>query len=519
MAKQSIASDLMLPPRSRGETPSHWLREGIRRGILEGQLPSGTRLPSSRGIARLHGVARGTVVLVMDQLRLEGYLECMQGSGTYVSRALPDDMLRVSDRSRGRSPQPHAETQQAAHKDFAVSRYARRVKPFSYFIEPKSVAFRTNLPALDLFPTTLWAQVVSRRIRAAPTHLLLGCPASGYPPLRASIAEHLRTARGVVCDPEQIVVTSGVQEGVELAARLLLNPGDTVLAEDPGFQGAYAAFAAVGARVVPTGLDAEGFLPKPQDLRRARLIYVTPTHQFPTGVTMSLKRRMELLRWARAADAILFEDDYDSDFCYSGRPVPAILALDRHGSTILAGSFNKSMFPSLRLGYLVLPARLVETFTGAKAISTRQQPLLEQAAMHDFLAQGYYGAHVRRMRRIYAERLQCLVHHIHESLGEQLTLSSMEAGLQIMALLADGLCAEDVARTLAGRRVDVVPLCRYVHAQEHAAEALQIGFAAVDENSIRAGVQTLGLVLAEAKKHGAGPSPRMDQAAASNRTR
>jgi GntR family transcriptional regulator/MocR family aminotransferase len=472
------------------------LREGIRRRILDGHLRPGTRLPSTREIARVHGVARGTAVLAVDQLRLEGYLDCTQGSGTFVSRALPDGLLHMEGRRQ--------ECSVELHKEFPLSQYARRVKPFSYFVEPRSLAFRTNLPALDLFPTTLWAQVVSRRIRAAPASLLLGCTANGYAPLRASIAEHLRTARGVVCDPEQIVVTSGVQEGVELTARLLLNPGETVLAEDPGFQGAYAAFAAVGAQVIPIGLDAEGFRPGPEDLRRSRLMYVTPAHQFPTGVTMSLKRRMDLLSWARGVGAVIFEDDYDSDFRYSGRPVPAILGLDKHESVILAGSFNKSMFPALRLGYLVLPPRLVDPFTAAKAISTRQHPLLEQAAMHDFLSEGHFGTHVRRMRRVYAERLQCLVHHVRASLGDALELSTIEAGLQTVGYLARGLNGEEVACAAAKRRIDVVPLCRYTYSPQHLVQALQVGFAAVDEDAICAGVRELAIAVDSVRKHSIG---------------
>ena len=496
MAKESIASDLILPPRSGRETTSHWLREGIRRKILDGHLPPGTRLPSTREIAKLHDVARGTAVLVVDQLRMEGYLESVQGSGTYVSRSIPDGLLRVAGCPQHRS----AEEQ----KEFPLSQYARRVKPFSYFVEPKSLAFRTNLPALDLFPTTLWAQVVSRRIRAAPTSMLLGCTANGYLPLRTSIAEHLRTARGVVCDPEQIVVTSGVQEGLELTARLLLNQEDIVLAEDPGFQGAYAAFAAVGAHVVPVRLDAEGFLPEHGALRRARLMYVTPAHQFPTGVTMSLKRRMELLEWAREAGAVIFEDDYDSDFRYSGRPVSAILGLDKHESVILAGSFNKSMFPALRLGYLVLPPRLVDTFIGAKAISTRHHPLLEQAAMHDFLSEGHFGTHIRRMRRIYAERLQCLMQQVRTHIGDALRLSAIEAGLQTVGYLGHGPGAEEVAAEAAKRKIDTVPLVRYTHVASHGANALQIGFAAVNEDAICHGVRELAAAIEVAGKRARG---------------
>jgi GntR family transcriptional regulator/MocR family aminotransferase len=218
-----------------------------------------------------------------------------------------------------------------------------------------------------------------------------------------------------------------------MVSRLLLNPCDRVPVEDPGFQGAHAAFHAAGAAITSVGVDGQGFAPTAGQVAQSRMIYLTPAHQFPTAVTMTLQRRLELLTWAKNSDTIILEDDYDSDFRYCGRPVPAIQGLDQSGSVILAGSFNKSLFPALRLGYLVLPSRLVEIVTATKSISTRHQPILDQVVLAAFISEGLFGAHIRRMRRIYSERHHCLVHHIREKLASLLEVSAVQAGLQTIA--------------------------------------------------------------------------------------
>ncbi len=279
------------------------------------------------------------------------------GSGTYVSKILPDALLQVP---RETGAQPRTERYRTEQKGRRhLSDYGRRVTPFPVLEARPSRAFRVNLPALDLFPATLWAQITARRLRRVSTNLLRGCDPLGYPPLRDAVAGYLSTSRGVKCAPEQVMIVSGVQEALDLVARLFLNPGDQVAMEDPGYVGAALVFEAARAKISAMPLDGEGMELREPGLRGARLVYVTPAHQFPLGITMSLPRRLALLDWARKSDALIFEDDYDGEYRYSGRPVPALQGLDRDGLVLFAGSFSKVLFPSLRLGYLVIPPDLV----------------------------------------------------------------------------------------------------------------------------------------------------------------
>jgi GntR family transcriptional regulator/MocR family aminotransferase len=482
--------ELMLPPRPEGVASFHWLRNALRTEVLHGRLAPGAKLPASRELARQYHLARGTIMAALDELKAEGYLETRRGSGTYVSWILPEHLLEPEELAGERGGVV------AARRRRHRSEFARRVRPFSLFVRPDSVAFRTNLPALDLFPTTLWAQVFSRRLRNASARMLLGCESQGYLPLRQAVARYVHTSRGVNCTEDQIVIVSGIQEGLDLTARLLLNPGDKVLMEDPGYQGAYAVFGAAGAEIVPVPLDEQGAAPLETDLHDCRMFYVTPGHQYPMGMTMGLQRRLQLLAWAKAQGAVIFEDDYDSEFRFSGRPLPAMQGLDRGGHVIFCGSFNKVMFPSLRLGYLVVPKHMVEVFIQTKAMSTRHQPLMDQAALCDFIEQGHLGRHLRRMRKIYEERFHVLMGCAQEYLAEYLEVLAIETGLQTIGVFRGPVSAELVAKRAAMRDIDVIPLSRFCH-RARVAEGLQIGFAAVEERQIRAGVMGLAKVFAE----------------------
>jgi GntR family transcriptional regulator/MocR family aminotransferase len=469
----------------------HWLRNTLRTEILNGRITPGSKLPASREFARQYQLSRGTILAALDELQSEGYLEGRRGSGTYVSQILPEHLLP--------SQQLEEDGNAAALKEPRLSAFATRVRPFALQVKPENSAFRTNLPALDLFPTTLWAQLSARRLRAASTRDLLGCEAQGYLRLRQAIAGYAHTSRGIQCSAEQVLVVSGVQEGLDLAARLLLNPGDKVLMEDPGYQGAYAVFGALGARVVSMHLDAEGAAPREADFRSCRFVYVTPGHQYPVGMTMSLQRRLQLLAWAKRYNTPIFEDDYDSEFRFSGRPIPAMQGLDHSGKVIFCGSFNKVMFPSLRMGYLVVPRNLIEVFACTKAMTTRHQSLLDQAVLCDFIEQGHLGRHLRRMRKIYEERFMILREAAEEHLAEYLEIVNIEAGLQTIGRLrighsTEGISAEQVAQRAALHGIDVVPLNRYCHTAS-TPEGLQIGFAAVQEKEIRRGVLKLARIF------------------------
>ncbi len=487
MTKRASGFVLALPPRDRGTSACRWLYGALRAEILEGRLRSGARLPATRDLARQYGLSRGTIVSAFEQLKSEGYAEGSVGSGTYVSKVLPDDLLQVG---RKADAEPRAQRKQRRR----MADYGRRVKLFRGFEIRRSRAFRANLPALELFPTSLWAQLTARRWRRASASLLLGCDPLGYGPLREAVADYLGASRGVKCVAEQVAIVSGVQEALDLAARLFLNPGDRVCREDPGYPGAKIAFEAVGAKISAARVDDEGMALRSTLLRGARLVYVTPGHQFPLGITMSLPRRLELLEWARKSGALIFEDDYDSEYRYSGRPVPALQGLDRNGQVLFAGSFSKVMFPSLRLGYLVIPPDLLDYFAAAISVTSRHAPLVEQAVLCDFITEGHFGRHLRRMREVYAERLSTLLESARQRLAGLLEISNIEAGLQTVGWLPCGMDDQAAANAAAKRDVEVTPLSRYAHGRM-AREGLQLGFAAVDAKEIRRGVEELAIAL------------------------
>ena len=487
MIRESTAFPLSLLAPTTGESLYRWLYDQLRSAILDGRLRPGARLPATRDLASAYSLSRATIVTAFDQLKSEGYVEGRSGSGTYVSQVLPEHLLAV----RG----PHHE-RRLPHRRIALSSYARRLQPFRGMTARPIRAFRANQPALDLFPTTLWAQVAARRLRRVSTGLLAGGEALGYRPLREAVAAYLNASRGVKCTADQVLILSGAQEALDRTARILLNPGEPVWMEEPGYPGAAVVFRAVGARVRRVPVDAEGL-----DLesgrsrwKTPRLVYVTPGHQFPLGVTMSLRRRLALLEWARRAGALIFEDDYDSEYRYSGRPIPALQGLDRSGVVIFAGSFSAVLFPALRLGYLVVPPEMVDVFAAAESVSTHHPPLLDQAVLCDFITEGHFARHIRRMRELYAERLSVLLECAREKLSDAIEISSVEAGLQSVGWLRRGLRARRVARLASARNVEVVPLDVYASGRSPR-EGLILGFAALDPRELRRGMEELARVF------------------------
>jgi GntR family transcriptional regulator/MocR family aminotransferase len=497
MARQTTPFELMLPVRDPGTPAYRWLYASLRSEILDGRLRLGARLPGTRDLAKQYGLSRGTIVYAFEQLKSEGYVEGSVGSGTYVSKVLPDELLRVR---RETYTQTLAQQKQRRR----ISNYGRRVRPFPVFASYRTRAFRPHVPALELFPTTLWAQITARRLRRASTNLLLGCGPMGYRPLREAVSDYLNSSRGVKCVPEQVAIVSGVQEALDMVARLFLNRRDRVCVENPGYVGATIVFEAIGVKITAVSVDDHGMVLNYSKLRGSRLVYVTPGHQFPLGITMSLERRLQLLEWARKSGALIFEDDYDSEFRYSGRPVPSLQGLDRSGLVIFAGSFSKVLFPSLRLGYLVIPTDLVNYFTATKSVTSRHAPLLEQAVLCDFIIEGHFGRHIRRMREVYAERLSVLLESARQRLAGLLEISNVKAGLQTVGWLRAGIDEESAAEAAAAQDVEVIPLNRY--SRGHLArEGLQLGFAAVDTTEIRRGIRDLAGALESLPSNQSGP--------------
>ena len=465
--------------------------DGIRAAILAGQLRTGTRLPPSRALAAQLGVARLTVQTAFDQLTAEGYLEGRHGSGTYVARTLPDALLqvRVSHRPPAAAdarPQPSAGHGAGHERGFAaIMRREGVPRPLQY-----------GLPALDAFPTDLLARLTARRWRrASATFLGYGDPA-GFCPLREALAAYLGAARGVRCTPEQVLIVAGAQQGLSLTARVLLTRGDPVWVEDPGYGGARAAFAGAGAVVMPVPVDAEG-LDVAAGVGRcptARAAYVTPSYQFPLGVTMSLRRRLALLDWAEHAGAWVIEDDYDSEYRYVGRPLPALQGLDSRGRVIYAGSFSKVLAPALHLGYLVVPPDLIEHMRDAHAGAGRLVPTVDQAVVADFIAEGHLGRHIRRMRILYRERQQVLLTAAHEHLQGYLDVRPAEAGMHLVGRLPAGIDDRSAARNAARHGVHVAPLSGFsLTATDE--RGLLLGYTAYSAEQIRAAVGRLAIAL------------------------
>jgi GntR family transcriptional regulator/MocR family aminotransferase len=469
------------------------LYEGLRRRILDGTLPPGVRLPATRGLAAELSVARNTVLNAYEQLLAEGYLEGKLGSGTYVSRTLPEEMTQVrpaGERARPTPPPRRALSRRGellAGTSAAVARSSGAPRPF-----------RPGVPALDAFPFETWLRLVARHHRRPPRELLAYDHPAGYAPLRRAIAAYLGPARAVHCDPEQVLVITGSQQGVDLVARLLLDPGDTAWFEDPGYPSARAALQGAGTRLVPVPVDQDGLDVAAGQARcpDARLVYVTPSHQYPLGVTMSLARRLALLDWARRAEAWVVEDDYDSEFRYAGRPLAALQGLDRDGRVIYLGTFSKALFPSLRLGYLVVPPDLTDAFAAARAAIDRQAPTLTQAVVADFLHEGHFLRHIRRMRTMYAQRQETFLRAARRELGGLVEVGPGETGLHLMGWLADGRPDRQASAAAARAGVEAPPLSSYCI--ERAARAgLLLGYAGSDPRQIRDAVRRLGSALRE----------------------
>jgi GntR family transcriptional regulator / MocR family aminotransferase len=492
MPKLSAEFALVLPPQAPNLPAYQWLYVALRDQILSGRLRAGTRLPSTRDLARQYGLARGTIINAFEQLKSEGYVEGSVGAGTYVNRVLPEKLLHVGHVS---DLKPAGK----AKRTRVLSNYGQRAKLFGGYENRPTRAFRANLPALDLFPMTLWTKITMRRLRRISTRHLMGCDPLGHMPLRQAITEYLSQSRGVRCVPEQVAVLSGVQEALDLTARLLVNRGDSVCVENPCYPGAVMGFEAYGATIHRTPVDHEGIAVQQLPGHGARLVYVTPGHQFPLGTTMSVARRLQLLEWARKRGALIFEDDYDSEYRYSGRPVPALQGFDERGIVLYGGSFSKVLFPALRLGYLVIPSDLLPRFEAVQSLTSRHAPMLEQLVLTEFIREGHFGRHIRRMREIYAERLSVLLEGARTRLAGLLEISNIEAGLQTMGWLTEGIDAESATIAAATRNVDVTHLGRYGHGRA-IPEGLQVGFAALEPREIHRGIRELAIALEGERK-------------------
>lgn len=465
--------------------------------IVTGGLKSGDLLPSTRELARTLDIGRATALSVIARLSAEGFVETRVGSGSRV-RARSADLLTASaapapsSLKRSQVPGAVAIQQQVALLDTLPKHVSRSTSLMD--LQGLSVAtpFAPGMPAIDQFPYHTWSDFCAKSWKHATAAMLETRDPAGYRPLREALAGYLASARGVRCTADQVIIVSGAQHAFDLTLRVLTQPGDRVLIEDPGFLGARNAMLSAGLNLRGVPLDEEGVM-VPDDNGGAKLLYTTPSHQYPMGRTMSLARRRALLEWARRTSCFIFEDDYSSEFRYDGKPLPSLQGADEYSRVIYAGTFNKIMFPSLRLGYLVVPEELVDVFLSIRTWSDGCPPGVIQAAMLQFIERGAFYSHIRRLREIYAARHSLLCELISERMGLMLSVISDPAGLNLAAVAKRPI--DDVALSRRARNANIVcpPLSQYF-VQAEPQRGFQFGFASSNEAQMRAAIDRLEVV-------------------------
>ena len=462
------------------------LHNGLRHAILSGAAASGSRLPATRLLATRLGVSRTSVVSVYEQLLAEGYVEGRPGAGTFVSQ----DVLRppVAPEVAAAAPPPPP-----ASRPTPAARYASLKPDDAQF---GAVPFNIGRCTLDERTLRIWRGLTAAQLRK-PDPLWLGySDPRGSPRLREALARYLRAARGVHCDPAQIMVLSGTQQAIDLTVKILVEPGDAVWIEDPAYPAMHAALQAARARVVPVPVDrhglvvADGIAACPV----ARAVYVTPSHQSPSGVVLSMARRLELLAWARDARSWVIEDDYDSEFRYAGRPLASLQGIDRGERVIYLGTFSKVLFPGLRLGYAVVPYELLDAMIAARHLTDRHAPGLTEAVVTEFIEQGHFGAHLRRMCARYRVARDGLVAAARAKLGTFMEVDAPDQGMHVTARLRPGLDDAAIARAGLARGVVLRPMSP-LYLATPPVSGFMLGFTGYDMPSMQAGVDRLAAVL------------------------
>lgn len=469
------------------------LRDGLREAILAGRLSPGQKMPSTRTLARALNVSRTTVCDTYEAMKSEGYLAGRRGSGTYVSNEIPEwadvslppeplesatgGVASLSSRFRTWAIQTRSATEREGGEEHRL--------PYD---------FHPGQGAWDLFPRETWRRILARQWRTSWQAVMdYGDPA-GYAPLREEVATYLRRSRAVACTSDQVVIVNGTQQALDLLSRIIIDPGDVVAVEDPGYPAARQVFASYRARLRPVSVASDGIDVDGLSGVVARMVLVAPSHQFPTGAVMSLPRRLSLLRWARAGGAIVIEDDYDSEFRFEGKPLASLQGLDAAASVVYLGSFSKVLFPSLRVGYAVLPRHLVGPFVSAKDLTDRQTPILEQQVLADFMHEGHFDRHVRRMRELYRSRRAVLVNAL-ETHGRGLAQPmGANAGMHVMVRLLAKVDEATVIERAAEAGVGVYPSAP-CYVGKPPFPALVMGYAGMQEAVIEEGVRRLCRIL------------------------
>ncbi|MEY4531872.1 MAG: hypothetical protein RLZZ156_2593 [Deinococcota bacterium] len=446
----------------------------LRNAILDGVLPHGTKLPATRALANAHGISRNTVLAAFEDLIAEGFLESKIGAGTFVAHTS--------------SPKQQIAAQELSKRGLELSSIAVSIPR-----ENRIAAFRHGIPDFNLFPWDIWTRLYSRAARNQPN---LGyADPLGELALRSAIAAHVAATRAVHCRPEQIIITSGSQQAIFLAAQLLLEPNDLVWFENPGYLGARAALSFAKAQIMPIPVDQYGLdvMAGQQIADAARLVYVTPSHQYPTGVTMSHTRRLELLNWANKTNAWILEDDYDSEYRYDHRPLESLQSLDSHGRVIYIGTFSKVLFPALRLGYMIVPSNLSAAFALSRAIQDRGSSTLEQQTLTAFMQQHHFARHIRRTQKHYLQRREVLRHNIEKYIPS-LELQGFDAGMHLCAWLTGGQDDTKISKMASEHGLEVMPISAYSQ-MPLARGGFLLGYAAVPPKALEEAVKKLAQII------------------------
>jgi len=463
------------------------LYDWFLRAIADGRLRPGQRVPSTRRMARELSVSRITILWAYEQLTAEGYLQTIRRSGAVIARSIPARLGSDPTRAAG-----------AARPAASVAQLSRQATNLLRLREDQTLpivgAFR-NAPALDHFPRRIWSRLVSRRVRKARTEDMGYGDPMGEPVLRAAIAEYLGTVRGARCDESQVMITAGSQQALQITLRALLNPGDRVWMEEPGYPGAHRALLMAGCEPVSVPIDAEGLIVEQavQRCASARAAYVTPSHQYPLGITLSASRRFQLLNWAQRADSWILEDDYDSEYRFGGEPISSLQGLDGGARVIYMGTFSKVCFPALRIGYLILPHAVVPGFRAVRDAIDIFPPTLYQQALGDFIREGHFARHIRRMGALYAERRARLIDALQRHYGDAVEIVSATAGIHLVVLLPRGMDDESTAARVraAGIACSALSACCLERPQQG---GLILGYGGVASDQIDESVRRLARI-------------------------
>jgi len=485
-----------LSDRTVSQVPMHrQIYEKLRMAILSGEIPSKSRIPSSRALAAQLGVSRMTVVNAYDQLFAEGYLDGKIGAGTFVASELPEKLLLT----------PKTPTVKTAvfSRELNLSRQGSQMagdldELMREHSANRFVPFQNGLTAINSFPFDTWGRIAARWNRHAPPRTLVEGDLAGFHPLRQAIAAHLKSARGVNCEPEQVIITAGAQQALALIAAVFLEPNDEVWMENPGYTSARSLFALSRAKLIPVPVDKEGlnFKAALESSKNPKLIYVTPSHQYPLGATMSVTRRLSLIEMAHQTGAWIIEDDYDSEYRYSGHPLASLQGLDQNGRVMYVGTFSKTIFPSLKLGCMVVPPDLVDVFTAARMLNGAHSPLIDQAILAEFISEGHFARHIRRMRTLYEGRQQILIKEVRRNLKGLMEMNADNAGMHLVGWLPDNFDDREVARKAAEAGLRLSAISDH-SINTYPRKGLVFGYAAFDEKQIRNGVGKLTEVLTE----------------------